>query len=103
MVVLAAFVGGLIYAFGSYRMVYAALGYHNQWSTMWIPFYALYLFRTSHEPQLRSSFAVVGFQGAVPGTALEEAGPGEGWLRVAPDRRTLAIAVDTIGWEQLGP
>ena len=49
------------------------------------------------------SHAIVGVKGAPPGTALEAAGPGEGWLRVAPDQRTLAIAVDAIAWEQLGP
>jgi hypothetical protein len=43
---------------------------------------------------------VVGVKGAAPGTALEVAGPDTGWLRVAPDRRTLAIALDTVVWEQ---
>jgi ABC-type transport system involved in cytochrome c biogenesis permease component len=46
------------------------------------------------------SHAIVGVKGAAPGTALEAAGPDDGWLRVAPDRRTLAIAVDAILWEQ---
>jgi ABC-type transport system involved in cytochrome c biogenesis permease component len=46
------------------------------------------------------SQAIVGVKGASPGTALEAAGPDDGWLRVAPDRRTLAIAVDTVLWEQ---
>jgi hypothetical protein len=46
------------------------------------------------------SHAVVGVKGAAPGTALEVAGPDTGWLRVAPDRRTLAIALDTVVWEQ---
>ena len=35
--------------------------------------------------------------------ALEAAGLDDGWLRVAPDRRTLGIAVDTIRWQQTGP
>ncbi len=48
------------------------------------------------------SHAIVGVKGAAPGTALETAGPEGGWLRVAPDRRTLAIAVDAILWEQSG-
>jgi Interleukin-like EMT inducer len=48
------------------------------------------------------SHAIVGVKGAVPGTALEAAGPDNGWLRVAPDRRTLAMAVDAIVWEQTG-
>jgi hypothetical protein len=46
------------------------------------------------------SHAIVGVKGAAPGTALEVAGPENGWLRVAPDRRILAIAVDAILWEQ---
>ena len=46
------------------------------------------------------SQAIVGVKGAAPGTALEVAGPESGWLRVAPDERTLAIAVDAILWEQ---
>jgi hypothetical protein len=46
------------------------------------------------------SHALVGVKGAAPGTALEVAGPNTGWLRVAPDRRTLAIALDTVVWEQ---
>jgi hypothetical protein len=32
---------------------------------------------------------------------MEAAGPDNGWLRVAPDPRTLAVAVDTILWEQI--
>jgi hypothetical protein len=46
------------------------------------------------------SHAVIGVKGAAPGTVMEAAGPDSGWLRVAPDRRTLAVAVDTILWEQ---
>ena len=47
------------------------------------------------------SHAIIGVKGAVPGTALEVAGLESGWLRVAPDRRTLGIAVDTLRWEQI--
>jgi hypothetical protein len=47
------------------------------------------------------SHAIVGVKGAAPGTALEAAGPDNGWLRVAPDRRTLAVAVDTIVWSRI--
>jgi hypothetical protein len=46
------------------------------------------------------SHAIIGVKGAAPGTALEVAGPEDGWLRVAPDRRTLAVAVDSVSWEQ---
>jgi len=49
-----------------------------------------------------SSHAIIGVKGAAPGTALEAAGPGNGWLRVAPDRRTLAVALDAVRWEQRG-
>lgn len=47
------------------------------------------------------SHAIIGIKGAAPGTALEAAGAENGWLRVAPDRRTLSIAVDTITWERV--
>jgi hypothetical protein len=46
------------------------------------------------------SHALIGVKGAAPGTALEVAGQENAWLRVAPDRRTLAIAVDAIRWER---
>jgi hypothetical protein len=44
--------------------------------------------------------ALIGVKGAAPGTALEAAGPQNGWLRAAPDRRTLAVAVDRLIWER---
>jgi hypothetical protein len=47
------------------------------------------------------SQAIIGVKGAEPGTALEVADPENGWLRAAPDRRTLAIAVDLILWERM--
>ncbi len=51
----AAFLAGLIYGFGSYRMVYAAIGHYDMWSTEWIPFYTLFLIRTIREPRLRNA------------------------------------------------
>jgi hypothetical protein len=51
----AAFLAGLIYAFGSYRMIYAAIGHYDMWSTAWIPFYALFLIKTIREPRLRNA------------------------------------------------
>jgi hypothetical protein len=48
------------------------------------------------------SHAIIGVKGAAPGTALEVADPENGWLRVAPDLRTLSVAVDTIEWVQTG-
>lgn len=54
-VVLAAFLAGLIYAFGSYRLVYAAIGHYDMWSTQWIPFYTLFLIKTIREPGRRNA------------------------------------------------
>jgi hypothetical protein len=51
----AAFLAGLIYAFGSYRLVYAAIGHYDMWSTEWIPFYTLFLFKTVREARLRNA------------------------------------------------
>ncbi|MBN1660814.1 MAG: hypothetical protein JXA93_20635 [Anaerolineae bacterium] len=50
-----AFLAGLIYGIGSYRMVYAAMGHYDMWSTAWIPLYALYLLRTVREPGWRNA------------------------------------------------
>ena len=44
--------------------------------------------------------ALVGVQGAAPGTAAEAIAPDDAFLRVAGDFRTLAAAVD---WVELGP
>jgi hypothetical protein len=49
------------------------------------------------------SHVIIGVKGAAAGTALEAAGPGSQWLRVAADRRTLGVAVDTLLWEPTGP
>jgi hypothetical protein len=46
------------------------------------------------------SHALVGVQGAQPGSAAEEIKPGDAFVRVAGDFRTLAAAVD---WVELGP
>jgi hypothetical protein len=51
----AAFLAGLVYAFGSYRLVYAAIGHYDMWSTEWIPFYALFLLKTLREPRWRNA------------------------------------------------
>jgi hypothetical protein len=47
---LAAFGGGLLYAFASSKLGYAALGQWNIASSQWIPFYVLYLFKMSDDP-----------------------------------------------------
>jgi hypothetical protein len=46
------------------------------------------------------SHAVIGVKGAGRFTALDLSGPGNAWLRAAPDRRTLALAVDSVTWER---
>ncbi|MFN2164774.1 MAG: hypothetical protein ACK2U9_00755, partial [Anaerolineae bacterium] len=51
----AAFLSGLLYAFGSYRMVYAAIGHYDLWSTEWFPFFTLFLLKTIHERRLRNA------------------------------------------------
>ncbi len=52
----AALLAGLIYAFGSNRAVYAALGHYDMVTTQWLPFYALYLLKTLREPRLKHAF-----------------------------------------------
>ncbi len=52
---LAAAIAGLIYSFGSYRMVYAAIGHYDMWSTAWIPLYTLFVIKTIREPRLRNA------------------------------------------------
>ena len=44
--------------------------------------------------------ALIGVQGAAPGAAAEEIQPGDAFVRVAGDFRTLAAALD---WAELGP
>jgi hypothetical protein len=43
---IAAFAGGLLYAFASNRAIYATLGHYDMVTTQWIPFYALALLRS---------------------------------------------------------
>ncbi len=47
---LAAFVAGLVYAFSSSKLFYAALGQFNIASSQWIPFYVLFLFKMRRNP-----------------------------------------------------
>jgi hypothetical protein len=47
---LAAFTAGLLYAFASSKLFYAALGQWNIASSQWIPFFILYLFKMEREP-----------------------------------------------------
>jgi hypothetical protein len=46
------------------------------------------------------SHAIIGVKGAPPGTAMEAASADNAYLSVAPDRRTLALAVDSILWQR---
>ncbi|MEJ2210260.1 MAG: interleukin-like EMT inducer domain-containing protein [Anaerolineae bacterium] len=48
---LASFAAGLVYAFASAKMSYAALGQWNIASSQWIPFYVLYLFKSGEQPR----------------------------------------------------
>ncbi len=50
---LAAFGAGLVYAFASAKLFYAALGQFNIASSQWIPFCALYVLRIGHRADLR--------------------------------------------------
>ena len=43
--------------------------------------------------------ALIGVQGAVPNTAAEEIQPGDAFVRVAGDFRTLAAALDWVELE----
>ncbi len=45
-----AFVAGVVYAFASSKLGYAALGQWNIASSQWIPFYVLFVFRLRDEP-----------------------------------------------------
>lgn len=51
----AAILAGLAYAFASNRAIYAALGHYDMVTTQWIPFYALYLVKTVHEPRAKNA------------------------------------------------
>lgn len=48
---LVAFLAGLLYAFASSKLGYAALGQWNIASSQWIPFYVLYLFKMGDDPR----------------------------------------------------
>ncbi len=51
----AAFLAGALYAFGSYRFVYAALGHYDMVTIQWIPFYTLFMVKTVREQGLRNA------------------------------------------------
>lgn len=53
--VLAAFVGGVVFAFASNRYVYLSLGHYNIVASEWLPFYMLFLFKTLLEPRNKNA------------------------------------------------
>jgi len=53
---MAAFLGGIVYAFTASRFVYLAMGHYNFASNHWIPFYALYAIKTIREPRAKNAF-----------------------------------------------
>ncbi len=53
---MAAFLGGIVYAFTASRFVYLALGHYNFASNHWLPFYALYMIKTVREPRAKNAF-----------------------------------------------
>jgi len=52
---MAAFLGGIVYAFTASRFVYLALGHYNFASNHWIPFYALYVIKSTREPRAKNA------------------------------------------------
>ncbi len=52
---MAAFLGGVVYAFTASRFVYLALGHYNFASNHWIPFYALYVIKTIRETRAKNA------------------------------------------------
>ncbi|MBU1879954.1 MAG: glycosyltransferase family 39 protein, partial [Chloroflexi bacterium] len=55
MITLAAFIGGMVYAFASCRFVYASLGHYNVVSSEWLPFYVLFLIKTLRRGRWRDA------------------------------------------------
>lgn len=52
---IAAFLGGIAFAFTSNRYVYLSLGHYNIVASEWLPFYILFLFKTLLGPQKRAA------------------------------------------------
>ncbi|HEX9117045.1 MAG TPA: hypothetical protein VGA61_13335, partial [Anaerolineae bacterium] len=53
--ILAALLAGVIYAAGSNRAIYLALGHYNMASTAWLAFYTLYLLKLLREPARKNA------------------------------------------------
>ncbi len=52
---IAAFASGALFAFSSNRFVYASLGHYNVVATEWMPFYILFLIKTTREERWRNA------------------------------------------------
>ncbi len=52
---LAAFTAAALFAFSSNRFVYASLGHYNVVATEWVPFYVLFLIKTTRESKWRNA------------------------------------------------
>jgi hypothetical protein len=52
---MAAFLGGIVYAFTASRFVYLALGHYNFASNHWIPFYVLYVIKAIREMRAKNA------------------------------------------------
>ncbi len=90
---LAALLAGIIYAFASHRAVYAALGHYDIATTQWLPFYALYLFRTLRRSGYRNPL-LAGLFFAL--TALSE-------MTFATFLALLTLITLAAEWRQLAP
>ncbi|MCL4396462.1 MAG: hypothetical protein M1482_16945 [Chloroflexi bacterium] len=67
---LAAFTAGALYAFSSNKLLYASLGQFNIASSQWIPFYVLFLLKTTDVRRSGGSAARVVRYGALTGLFL---------------------------------
>ncbi len=60
---LAAFTAGIVFAFSSSRLVYAALGHYTVLATQWFPFYILFLIKTTRAPGWKNPLLAALFAG----------------------------------------
>jgi len=91
-------IAGLIYAFGSNRAVYAALGHYDMVTTGSIPFYALYLVRTLRPAPTRRAWR----DAALAGLFFAWAALAEMIFAVFLALLTLVLVVATEAWKGVG-
>lgn len=89
---------GLIYAFGSNRAVYAALGHYDMVTTGCIPFYALYLVRMLRPASARGTWR----DAALAGLFFALAALAEMIFAVFLALLTLVLVVATEAWKREG-